>query len=233
MINSLNSFFDHIYCINLSSRSDRWAECLVEFDKHEIKGVERFEAIEGIPIAFNDYGTMGLEVNDNNYKVRLAGRIGCLLSHLEVIKAAKAHNYSNILILEDDVQFVDDIQNRFFDSIDGLPDDWSLLYLGGNEKGTQTEVIPGILKVSNMLMAHAIGIQSHFYDELIELLTKCELPVDVYYAFLQQKYPCYVIYPYLAWQRVGWSDIEQRFRIYDFNYRSPSLNEMLKCKKIK
>ena len=227
---ALEEYFDKIFCINLQSRKDRWNECLMEFEKHGIIGVTRFEAIVGNLICKEKHGDMGLKEEDPMYEKKLTGRLGCLNSHLSLIKLAKAENLNRILILEDDVQFANNIQKTFRSISKQIPGDWSLLYLGGNEKAHQTKITQNILKVNHMLMGHAVGINCGVYDKLIHLLSQANHPADVYYAMIQKEYQCYTIYPYLAWQRSGWSDLEQRFRIYDFENMSPSLSKMLKCK---
>lgn len=43
---TLNDYFQEIHCINLDKRTDRWEECLNEFNKHNLK-VNRFSAVYG------------------------------------------------------------------------------------------------------------------------------------------------------------------------------------------
>lgn len=232
----LEKYFSGIFCINLRSRADRWEECRLEFKKQKIKKVIRIDGVPGIPPGLKKYGNMGVSSNrgvktsEEFNRNRLKGRIGCLMSHLKVIKKAKKEKLNRILILEDDVQFVPNVQLRFDEIVPRIPEEWQLLYLGGNEKGKQQRVNDSVVKVSNMLMAHAIGIDSSVYDELIEMLSACSVPVDVYYAELQKKHLCFAVDPYLAWQRTSWSDGDQRFRIYDLENMAPFLREMLKTK---
>lgn len=214
----IEDYFDKIYCINLKNRKDRWEESQLEFENKGITSVNRFNAISAIPKDLERYGTFNLSTKEVNYKKKIAGTIGCLQSHLKVIKMAKKLKYKSILILEDDVHFCEDAQKKFSKAIDQIPPKWCLLYFGGNEKGKPMQVNQEIYQVSHMLMSHAVAIHFEIYDELIRLLEVCSKPVDEYYAMIQKKHPCYVIYPYLAWQRASWSDIEQRFRIYDFLY---------------
>ena len=50
---TLNDFFEKIYCINLNRRMDRYKECVEEFKKINAN-VERFSAIDGIPVFRQD-----------------------------------------------------------------------------------------------------------------------------------------------------------------------------------
>ena len=89
----MKKYFDKIYCINLDSRSDRWNQCIEEFKKVGIEDiVERFSAEQLIP-----------------------GIAGCTKSHYEIIKQCKKNNFKNVLILEDDVTF---INSNFLETID-------------------------------------------------------------------------------------------------------------------
>lgn len=225
---SINQYFDKIYCINLKSRPDRWAESLAEFERHNIKNVQRIEGVQINPSEIIRYGNMGVRPDSQNSQSRICGRIGCLLSHLKIIKIAKQHQLSNVLILEDDIQFASNFQQLFESVISEIPNPWALLYFGGNEKGIQEQISERIRKIDYMLMAHAVGIHQSMFDILIETISYCQLPVDVYYAQFQNKFPCYTVFPYLAWQRASFSDIEQRFRIYDFMNKSDFLVQLLK-----
>jgi glycosyl transferase family 25 len=78
-------FIDKIFYINLDKRQDRRREIETELEKMQfpLDKIERFCAIE-------------------------CGQIGCIESHLSIIRLAKERNYKNILILEDDFQFIVD-----------------------------------------------------------------------------------------------------------------------------
>ena len=43
----ITDFFDKTFCVNLERRSDRWDECLTEFEKHSIYNICKFTAIDG------------------------------------------------------------------------------------------------------------------------------------------------------------------------------------------
>lgn len=219
----LQEYFDRIYCINLADRKDRWAASVLEFEQANLSEVVRIEATKGIPVGLTHYSSMNLDPKSDNFMKKLEARIGCLMSQLNVIKDAKARKLKRILLLEDDIQFVPNVQARFAELLDQVPQQWSLLYLGGNEKSKPQKISPNIYKVSNMLMAHAVGIDESAYDELISSMESRDLPSDFCYVLVQKKMRCYVISPFLAWQRAGWSDLALRYRIFDFNDPQPYL----------
>jgi hypothetical protein len=197
----LNDYFDKIYCINLDKRSDRWEECQVQFEKHNLT-VERFSGIDGSMI-------------ENNTKLA-NGELGVLKTHIELIKDAKEKGYKNILILEDDVEFTENLNEKFFSVKNQIPNDWIMLYLGANHVGGVIQLSENICQVIHSYAIHAFGINSELFDLIINGLPKYKKPVDVFYAELQPLFPSYVIRPHLAWQRVSFSDIQGGVVNYDF-----------------
>lgn len=197
----LNDYFDKIYCINLDKRSDRWEECLVQFEKHNLT-VERFSGIDGSMI-------------ENNTKLA-NGELGVLKTHIELIKDAKEKGYKNILILEDDVEFTENLNEKFFSVKNQIPNDWIMLYLGANHVGGVIQLSENICQVIHSYAIHAFAINSELFDLIINGLPKYKKPVDVFYAELQPLFPSYVIRPHLAWQRVSFSDIQGGVVNYDF-----------------
>lgn len=199
----MNDYFDKIYCINLDKRTDRWEEVKNQFEKHNLQ-VERFSAIEGNPT--------GIET-----KI-VPGHAGCVLSHLKVIKDAKEKNYKKILVLEDDVEFIDDLQERFKIYINQVPDDWDMIYFGGNHNGIPLEMVSdNVGRTKKTYTTHAYAIKGEdLFDVVIKTFSKLQKEVDVYYSMIQQGFKCYVFRPHLAWQKEGFSDILNRDVNYDF-----------------
>jgi hypothetical protein len=197
----MNDYFDHIYCINLDKRTDRWEDCVKQFKKHNLT-VERFSAIDGNTI--------------KNTTTLMPGEYGILSTHIELIKDAKNKGYKNILILEDDVEFIDNL-NEYFSLFKGqIPDDWVMLYLSGNHVGGCLQVSENIFKIFHSYAIHSFAIKSELFDLIINGLPKYKKAVDVFYAELQSLFPSYVIRPHLAWQRESFSDIQGGIMNYDF-----------------
>jgi len=142
-----------VFYINLDRRSDRRAEIEAELDTIGLSG-ERFAAIEGRP-----------------------GIVGCGQSHLAVLHLARDRGLKNVLIFEDDFQFIVNKEvfwerlNRFFRS--GRPFD-VLMFSYATE---QTEPVDElIMRVISADTASAYIVSSTFYDPLIELY-KTYLPL--------------------------------------------------------
>jgi GR25 family glycosyltransferase involved in LPS biosynthesis len=199
-MNILNKYFDKIYYINLEKRKDRNQECVNELQKNNIIA-KRFTAIDG-----------KLIVNANwNYSL---GALGCLQSHLEIIKEAKNNKYNSILILEDDVVFKDNLENNFKQYYAQLNKEWDILYLSGNyNKHIQNsfeKITDNIIKCNLTYTTHCYAIKNTIYDILIDILNKATKPIDVEYAKIQKNLNCYAFYPGISTQREGYSDIENK-----------------------
>jgi GR25 family glycosyltransferase involved in LPS biosynthesis len=215
---TLNDYFSKIYCINLDKRTDKYAQCLKEFEKININ-VERISAIDG-----NSIFRVGLHKN--------AGAYGLMLTNIKLIENALLNNYKNILILEDDVAFVNNFNEIFNERMKSLPDNWDLLYLGGNNmfnKGN-FNLITGdknfkvskqnyktlnyeLCKTTWTQTTHALAINLNFYRTvLLEIEKNHTKPIDNTYCILQQKgCNAYTFLPSLVLQRPTFSDIENCF----------------------
>ena len=139
---------------------------------------------------------------------------------LDIIRNAKKNNYNNILIIEDDCVFNDGIINvdSFFEL---LPNDWDMLYMGGNHN-THMGVAPPqkindkIVKLHSTYSAHFIGIKSTVFDQIESLLERGQQPLDVEYVKLQKIFNCYSFTPSLTGQLVNFSDIQESTTDYNW-----------------
>ena len=198
---SLKKYFDKVYCINLDRRKDRWEETVTELKKWNLfQDVDRISAVDG-----------NLIVNKTNLINN--GELGLVETHLNLIRNAKNKKYKNILLIEDDIEFTEEINNlnSYFES---LPDNWDMLWFGGNHNkhmGLEVNLINDkIIKCSNTYSTHCIAINNSVYDLLISLLSKRQKPVDVYYSDIQKTYECYSFNPSIAIQRPSFSDIQNK-----------------------
>jgi GR25 family glycosyltransferase involved in LPS biosynthesis len=196
---TLTDYFQEIYCINLDRRTDRWQECQEEFKKHNLIA-ERFSAFDG-----NNLDSLP---NLN------PGQVGAIYSHRGIIQKAKEKNLDNILILEDDVQFDENLNSKFSEIFFRIPDDWDVILFGGNHagnnpwsKGELTFMADNVFKVSYSLALHCYAVKNTVYDLAINTLSKMNKTNDVLFAEIQKDINCYIIRPHLAWQRPSYSDL--------------------------
>jgi len=200
--------FDKVYCINLDRRPDRLENFKKEVEKYNLGEFERFSAYDG----------KGLNLT-NEYNLK-PGEIGIIKSNLDIIKDAKKNNYKTILIIEDDCVFKDEIIN-FEDYFNLLPNDWDMLYMGGNHN-THMGVKPPqqinekIVKLHSTYSAHFVGIKSSVFDHIEVLLERGQHPLDVEYVKLQKIFNCYSFTPTLTSQLVNFSDIQESTTDYNW-----------------
>jgi GR25 family glycosyltransferase involved in LPS biosynthesis len=189
----------HIFYINLNRRNDRKDEIISELtNMNLINKTERFEAIE------DSYSPAG-----------------CLKSHLGCLELAKELNYDNILIFEDDFQFI--VNNELFElKMDILMKDtsWDVLFLSYNPKKYDC-IDDNIVRLYESQTASGYIVRSHYYDKLIDLY-KENLPKliqtrhhwlymnDVCWFSLMKKDNFYGINPKIGLQRPSYSDLAQR-----------------------
>ena len=140
---------EKIFYINLDKRTDRRIEIEDELKKYDLDA-ERYSAV---------------------YTPH-SGIVGCGYSHLNVLKLAKERGYKNVLILEDDFEFVvskeeveESLTTLFESNIEF--DVCMISYIV--QKG---EEIPGntfVRKVLNGQTASGYIVNQHYYDVLIQL----------------------------------------------------------------
>jgi GR25 family glycosyltransferase involved in LPS biosynthesis len=226
MENTLNDFFDKIYLINLDSRKDRLNECEQEFLKHKMS-VHRVPAIDG-----SKTFKAGMNRNSGNH--------GLLLTNIAIYEDAIKNGCNNILILEDDVMFLDNLNKIFFEKIKFLPDNWDLLYLGGShifDKGNFTSISKKInepinrntykslnnelCKTTWTQTTHAVGINGKKLKNYLDVLKNSRKPIDMIYCNIQQNElsNVYTFLPSIAVQRPSFSDIENVVVDYSKNKR--------------
>lgn len=219
MIDSFD-YFDKIFCINLSTRKDRWDLCESQFNSFDIKNnLEKFDAV------FCNYPYLNKKQN---------AQLGCFLSHYKVLKKAQSNNYKKILILEDDFIFNFNYKETLCslnDCFEELPNDWDLFYLGvyfvkGYDYEAKINYSNNLFKLNTGFTTHAIcysrdGISkmlncmNRFFNKNMLLSSTYEsLDWFLVKEFLYQN-NCYASKKFLCGQREGFSDIENKFIKYD------------------
>lgn len=198
---------DHIYYINLDERKDRLENILKQvklLDKESIK-TTRISAIK------NDIGA-----------------IGCGLSHIKTLEDAKKNNYKQVIILEDDFEFIldkDEI-NKILDYFLNEVNEYNICLLAGNIYKV-SKYKKFIYEAINIQTTSGYLIHEKFYDILIDNFKNSvekmisnykygESEIDVSWKKLQGKdKQFYIINPRLGKQISGYSDIEKRHVNYN------------------
>lgn len=146
---------DKIYCINLPHRTDRWEQCLKNFEKLNCTNYQR---IDGQRV---QHGFLGKQQNAN---------LGLITSMINCFKDCVQNNYNNIIIFEDDFlptnNFNFDLMSKTIDSVLST-NDWDLLYLGYRKKGDIKEYNRVLNRIYGAYTTHAILYSRKYVEKLL------------------------------------------------------------------
>lgn len=198
--------FDKVFCINLDRRPDRMENFINQVNKFDLGDFERISAVDG-----------DLLIQHNHL---LKGEVGILKTVINIIKHSIEKKYENILIIEDDCSFTEEII-VIQDYFDLLPSDWHMLYMGGNHNihigiDPPKKINEKVMKLHHTYSAHFIAIKSILFNEILDISIEFKEPIDVIYSNLQKKYNAYSFYPAIAKQLAGHSDIQKTIVNYDW-----------------
>lgn len=208
------SFFEKIYLINLEERKDRLENSLTNFNNYEINNFEKFN---------------GIKINDNEYAFlseKDKSQLGCSLSFYRVINDAYVKNFNSILIFEDDFEFIHDKKNTnlFLNkSIDSLPSDWDIFYLGANIMYDYTnypveKFSDNLSKLNSAYCCHAISFSRKGILKILEIFPNESIFIEqmilykIFDIFLAKYFcfnnSCFISREMLCTQTPGFSSIE-------------------------
>jgi GR25 family glycosyltransferase involved in LPS biosynthesis len=190
----LSEYFDMIVCISLPERDDRRA-----FFEAQAKAMGfKFEYVDGVKVPFGN-GKISKE------------RIGCLRAHKNALMLAQEKGATNILIMEDDCQFRNEVGGLFKEGMKSLID-YDLLYLGGTLWNASVKRYNEyFLTGSGILTTHSYCVPFKNYSKLIELMSFETMPVDVILAEFQKENKCLIFNKNITRQLSGYSNIERKF----------------------
>ena len=189
----------HCFYINLDKREDR---------KQHVE-----EQLNQLKIPFNRF--KGIEMEN--------GAIGCSLSHLAILKKAKDEDLPHVLIVEDDIKFLNPSLfikqiNRFFSTVTNF----DVLLVAGNNMPPFKIINDACVKVEKCQTTTGYLVNKHYYDTLISNIRTgiqnlvrypdlhVKYAIDKYWFMLQERDKWYLITPLTVIQRADYSDIEKR-----------------------
>lgn len=204
---------ENVLYINLDERKDRDEHIKKELEKVDITWATRFSAIK---------------------MASGSSAVGCSISHLKCIEYAKKNHFSHIMVLEDDIEFLDPtlFKNQLNLFLSLHKDDWDVVIIGGNNMIPYKTVDSSCIRVFNCQTTTGYLVKNHYYDKLIKNIrdgiqfllknpqdTK-KYAIDKYWHLLQMQDRWYMIIPATVVQREDYSDIEKKV----INYKNYMTN---------
>jgi GR25 family glycosyltransferase involved in LPS biosynthesis len=187
MGSTFNNFFDKIYVITCLNFYDRQFHIKNHFAKNLIN--------------FEFFVSVDKNVLIDGEKISSTEK-SLALSHLNCVMNAKLNGYNSILICEDDVNFLENINERFDEFLKILPNDWNFIQLGNQFWATdwliRTFISDNLYEFKWGTGSHCIGINSNIYDSVINDFKNLNNPTDIMYYNLFSKHKCYCPKLFLA-----------------------------------
>ena len=151
------------------------------------------------------------------------GRIGCSMSHLRCLQLAQKNNWAHVLIVEDDITFLEpsmfkrQLTNFFQDKIA-----YDVLLFGGNVVPPYKQMNSYCVQVLTCQTTTGYLVNQHYYDVLIQNIHEgirklLQEPtqhfyyaIDKYWFSLQRQHLWFIIVPLSVVQLQNYSNIEER-----------------------
>ena len=145
------------------------------------------------------------------------------MSHIKCLEDAKKNQLPHLLIIEDDIQFLNPVLfskqiTNFLESNNS----WDVILLAGNNMPPHIQVCDSAVKVTRCQTTTGYLVNGHYYDTLIKNMREglsllmrnpsnhFHYAVDKFWFSLQQTDKWFLITPLSVTQRAGYSDIEKR-----------------------
>ncbi len=216
--------FSRVSVINLAHRTDRRAEIAEQLALvglgFDAPNVQLFEAIR--PADAGGFASIGAR--------------GCFMSHLGVLRQAASLN--NVLVLEDDLDFVPGAAGLIRSALEALPENWGMFY-GGCEVDSPPGAAPitRIQPTASLRNAHfvafnrpVIGSMVRYLEAILERppghIDGGPMHVDGAYSRFRADNPHMAVFaalPELGYQRSSRTDIHA-LRWFD---RTPFVKEVV------
>jgi hypothetical protein len=190
MINQATwNYFDRKVCLTITNRKSgkpsRWPDAQAEFERVNMKGVKKFEAIEAI-----------------------GPHQSFTLSQKKILKDFIKSDNKHMLVMEDDIQFLslEPFYDAFPDISGGVK--WDILYLGGNIRGQVNKERRNLCRVTEVWTTHAVAYSRYAASVLLENFpNENEVMYDTYLGAMLRNFKAYMINPMIAVQRPDFSEI--------------------------
>jgi GR25 family glycosyltransferase involved in LPS biosynthesis len=190
------------YCINLEKRPERKESVSKEFNKAGLD-VEFWKAVDGNTLTISDKSS---KIDQYNAK----GILGCLMSHVNLIKHAQRSNMEYVAVFEDDIKLALDFNKRIKYIEDNCPD-FDMFYLGGHFGNELTDIKktkdPFLYRSKAIAGTYAYILRDTVYNYILSNVSENLGADQMFVELVQKRFKCYCFLPFLVDHVDGESDV--------------------------
>jgi GR25 family glycosyltransferase involved in LPS biosynthesis len=169
---TVDAYFDKVFYINLPDERARDESVRQGLARAAITNFERVEAVK-YDVVPGKYEWRNFNRQEEKYMI---GQLSCRASHLKCVQMAWERCYKRVLILEDDVVFLED-PNVILNLNQEILNDWDILYFGGlAEPFFRNQIV----------CAHAYAIRSTVFEDILHMAPASGMEIDNFYAKVLQ-----------------------------------------------
>ena len=202
---------DDVVVISLPERADRRQKLSAMMERDQAW----FRFVEGVRVKYeeiNDFEASGVHLHSfklvGGPEKFLQGVAGCRRAHLRVFEAALASNLQSLLVIEDDMLFVDGWLERYRESLSELPDGWLQMYLSTSNYRQAEPFSKNLRRLRGSYQTTAILYSRAGIEAACKCLRTSRYEIDVWMGNHMHPFGCsYGIEPRIACQQGGYSDI--------------------------
>jgi hypothetical protein len=211
---TLTDYFAAIFVINLPERRDRRKAISGELER------------AGVPLCAGKVEIFPAERPKKAQGFPNTGARGCFLSHLHILQKALERGLPNVLIIEDDLVFSPDLNQRLDQVTKDLQStNWGIVYLGHIEK-ISLLLTPGLIPYSHpVITSHFYAVNGPVIPRLVHYLEQVQtrqpgdplggpMHLDGALTMFREANPdvlTLLAHPNLGWQRPSRSNINCRW----------------------
>lgn len=203
-------FIDNVYCVHVPNK-ERHQAVEQQFKQIGLQARVKYVHAQPPPKTF----TM------SNMRRNSSGEFGVNLSQIKAIVQAIYDGAKTPAFFEDDVVFDDNAKQYLATALTGLPDDWTILYLGGHPRGpipkNRAEYIGrNLVKIKKHSCADGYIINGRenlklLYDMWCDAISRDKAMYDFILAeFAYKTEGAYCVYPLVVNQRPGYSTVAEK-----------------------
>ena len=202
---------DDVVVISLPERNDRRERICDAMNRNKVK----FRFVEGVRVTDRDIEPDEIsEVHLHSFKVArgvqsfLRGTVGCRRAHLRCLEEAYRAGLDSLLLVEDDMHWVERWLDRYIASVAELPRGWLQLYLSSGDFKPSQSVSANLHRLGGAYQTTAILYSAAGIEAALKSLRHSRCEIDVWMGNHLHPFGCsYAIRPGICFQKGGVSDI--------------------------